>query len=389
MLGITPPPLDSRDSSRGEFQLTLISDEALLRRLARQLSFVMNQAKQAWPSFKSDPFAFSGRIVRHGTHSFKQNVLRPHVLSGVTTALFIMGAIVLSVLVWEKRAGRVQAIDLIENGGDLVRTVEIDPEAEAKHNNDSGVGVRDKGRVGLNKGKGEGSGLKPARSQGGGSGGDGNPAPASRGRVPVASIIPAPISTTMARLPQSLPDAGIDIDAALWRNLSLSAYGDPRSKSTTPSNGPGEDGGVGTNKGTGIGEGEGPGFGPGRKGNIGGNDKDPGCCGEGGSRGNNPNPDPNRVYSAPEVNERARVLSKPEPQYTEEARRTGVTGTVILRVVFSRTGEVTNIRAMQPLGGGLTEKAIAAARQIRFVPAKKNGQPVSMYMQLEYNFNLY
>jgi len=44
---------------------------------------------------------------------------------------------------------------------------------------------------------------------------------------------------------------------------------------------------------------------------------------------------------------------------------------------------------MQSLQGGLTEKAIAAARQIRFVPATRNGQPVSMYMQLEYNFNLY
>ncbi|HXM48943.1 MAG TPA: energy transducer TonB [Pyrinomonadaceae bacterium] len=389
MLGITLPPLDSRHSSRAEFQLTLISDEALLPRLASQLSFVMNQAKQAWPSFRSDPRAFSGTVIRQGTRSFKQNVLRPHVLSGVTTALFIVGAIVLGVLVWEKRTGRVPTIDLIENGDELVRTVEIDPGDQAKHNNDSGVGVGDKGRVGVNKGKGEGSGFNPARSQGGGGGGDGNPAPASRGRVPIASIIPAPISTTMARLPKTLPDAGIDIDAALWRNLSLSAYGDPRSKSTTHSNGPGEDGGVGTNKGTGIGEGEGPGFGPGRKGNIGDGDKSAGCCGDSGARGNNPNPDPNRVYSPPEVNERARVLSKPEPQYTEEARRTGITGTVILRVVFSRTGEVTNIRAMQPLGGGLTEKAIAAARQIRFVPAKKNGQPVSMYMQLEYNFNLY
>jgi protein TonB len=87
--------------------------------------------------------------------------------------------------------------------------------------------------------------------------------------------------------------------------------------------------------------------------------------------------------------QRARVIFKPEPQYTEEARKNGTTGTVILRVVFSRTGEVTNIRAMQSLQGGLTEKAIAAARLIRFVPATRNGQPVSMYMQLEYNFNLY
>ena len=86
---------------------------------------------------------------------------------------------------------------------------------------------------------------------------------------------------------------------------------------------------------------------------------------------------------------RARVLSKPEPQYSEEARKSGITGTVILSVVFSRTGQVTNIRALQTLCCGLTEKAIAAARSIRFVPAMRNGQVVSTYMQLEYNFNLY
>jgi len=38
---------------------------------------------------------------------------------------------------------------------------------------------------------------------------------------------------------------------------------------------------------------------------------------------------------------------------------------------------------------GLTERAIAAARQIKFVPATKGGRPVSVFMQLEYNFNLY
>jgi len=64
-------------------------------------------------------------------------------------------------------------------------------------------------------------------------------------------------------------------------------------------------------------------------------------------------------------------------------------GTVVLRAVFSSTGQVTNIQAVQKLSDGLTEKAIAAAREIRFVPAMRNGHPVSMYMQLEYNFNLY
>jgi hypothetical protein len=50
---------------------------------------------------------------------------------------------------------------------------------------------------------------------------------------------------------------------------------------------------------------------------------------------------------------------------------------------------VTNIRTVQSLPLGLTERAIIAARQIRFVPALRSNQAVSVYMQLEYNFNLY
>ncbi|MDX6528088.1 MAG: periplasmic protein TonB [Blastocatellia bacterium] len=368
-----------------EYRLTLIDDESLARRLANHIRFVSTQVKQALPAFRNDPIAFAARQLGAGGQLLKQTLSRPHVLLGAMAALVIVSAIILSVLVLERHSPRLT--NAIDDGDEPSRTVEIDLRNEAKPNDDSGVGDGEKGRVGFNRGKGEGSHPTPARSQGGGGGGDGSQSPPSQGRVPVPSVIPAPISTTLARLPQALPDAGVDIDPALWKNLSLTSYGDPRSKSTTPSNGPGNGGGVGTNNGTGIGEGDGPGFGPGRKGNLGGGDNSYGCCGGGGSRGNNPDPD--RVYPASDVNERARVLSKPEPQYTEEARRNSITGTVVLRVVFSRTGEVTNIHALQPLGAGLTEKAIAAARQIRFVPARKNGQPVSMYMQLEYNFNLY
>jgi protein TonB len=279
-----------------------------------------------------------------------------------------------------------------EEGDDLGETTLINtqtlPDAESK--SDSGIGANDKGRVGFNRGKGEGSGPTPARAQGGGGGGTQSPLPASQGRLPQPSEIPAPIPTTYARaLPQSLPAAGINIDPVLWKDLPYPNYGDPRSKSTTPSNGPGQDGGVGTGKGTGVGSGENNGVGPGRKGNIGTGDNSPGCCDSGGSSGNNPNNDVDRVFKPVEVTSRARVISKPEPQYTEEARKAGTSGTVVLSVVFSRTGQVTNIRAMQTLCCGLTEKAIAAARSIRFIPAMRNGQVVSTYMQLEYNFNLY
>jgi TonB family protein len=167
------------------------------------------------------------------------------------------------------------------------------------------------------------------------------------------------------------------------RNLN---YGLRESKSTDPSSGPGTGNGMGNGTGGGMGSGEGSGYGPGRGGNTGGGDRNDGGGGLGGGGGGT---DYNKVFSGKDVNSKARVLSKPEPQYTEEARKNQITGTVILRAVFTSGGQVTNISARSGLPFGLTERAIAAARQIKFVPATKDGRPVSMYIQLEYNFNLY
>ncbi len=97
----------------------------------------------------------------------------------------------------------------------------------------------------------------------------------------------------------------------------------------------------------------------------------------------------NRIFSARETTERVHILDKPEPTYTESARKFGVQGTVVLRAVCSRDGQVTNIAVMRKLPHGLTQAAIAATRSIRFTPATKDGHAVSQFMQLEYNFNLY
>jgi len=83
------------------------------------------------------------------------------------------------------------------------------------------------------------------------------------------------------------------------------------------------------------------------------------------------------------------VISKPEPWYTEDARQAGITGTVVLRVVLSSTGKVTNIQVVRGLPKGLTENAIEAARSLRFIPAVKDGHFVSFSVQLEYYFSLY
>jgi TonB family protein len=99
--------------------------------------------------------------------------------------------------------------------------------------------------------------------------------------------------------------------------------------------------------------------------------------------------DYNRVFKGSEVTQKPRILSKPEPLYTEQARQYEVTGTVVLRIVFASSGEVTNILTVKTLPHGLTKKSIEAARQIKFDPATKDGRQVSIYLQLEYNFNIY
>jgi TonB family protein len=95
------------------------------------------------------------------------------------------------------------------------------------------------------------------------------------------------------------------------------------------------------------------------------------------------------IFSAKDVTTKARIVSKPEPAYTEEARQHDEVGTVILRAVFAFDGTVRNIVVFRGLKYGLNERAVQAARKIKFIPATKDGHPVSMYMQLEYNFILF
>ena len=99
--------------------------------------------------------------------------------------------------------------------------------------------------------------------------------------------------------------------------------------------------------------------------------------------------DYNRIFSKSEVTRSAVITFKPEPGFTEEARKNNVAGVVRLRAVLSATGEVTNITVVKELPNGLTERAVAAAKQIRFTPADKDGHAVSQYVTLEYNFNIY
>ena len=372
-----------------EYSPTIISDVSLAQRLLAQLLFLLELMRSGWAQFIDDPSAFVVLQYTRVLAALRNGSARPYLRKAIAASLMLVGLVMASVVIFERHAASRKTGDPNDFDQAMLIDAQMLPKDESKPG--PGVGASEQGRVGFNKGKGEGSGPTPASAHGGGGGGDRSSLPQSVGKLPPASVIPAPIPTTYARaLPQTLPDAGINLDPVLWKDLPYPNYGDPRAKSTTPSNGPGTGGGVGTGDGPGVGEGQRSGVGPGRNGNTGTGDNSPGCCGPGtGRNGGGNNDDVERVFPPRDLTTRARVISKPEPQYTEEARKAGITGTVILSVVFTRTGQVTNIRAVQTLCCGLTEKAIAAARSIRFIPAMRNGQVVSTYMQLEYNFNLY
>ena len=104
------------------------------------------------------------------------------------------------------------------------------------------------------------------------------------------------------------------------------------------------------------------------------------------------------VGPGPEVagTRRPRVKAKPDPEWPNI--KTDGTCTIVLRAVFAKDGKVTNIRFVKtapekPEGfsekdiKALIKRAIEAAGKIRFLPAIKDNQPVSMWMQLEYNFS--
>jgi len=95
------------------------------------------------------------------------------------------------------------------------------------------------------------------------------------------------------------------------------------------------------------------------------------------------------VFTGKQVDRKIVLLQKPEPNYTEQARQAQITGTVVLRAVFSANGSVVNIEVKQGLMFGLTDKSIEAAKRIKFIPASKDGKFVAQQLTLEYNFNLY
>jgi len=136
---------------------------------------------------------------------------------------------------------------------------------------------------------------------------------------------------------------------------------------STPSQGSGSGGGAGTGQGTGIGPGDGGGLGPGQGGGVGGG-----------------------VYRPGSGIVNPRLLREVKPNYTAEAMRAQVQGEVWLEVVVlsdGTVGDVTVTKSLDPVFG-LDEEAMRAARQWRFAPGTRFGEPVAVLVSIALEFNL-
>ncbi len=82
------------------------------------------------------------------------------------------------------------------------------------------------------------------------------------------------------------------------------------------------------------------------------------------------------------------ILDKPRPEYTAEGRRLRIEGDVVLDMVFLANGTIQVNRVISGLGHGLDDAAMHAAQQIKFKPAKRDGQPVDFPARVRIEFRL-
>jgi TonB family protein len=220
---------------------------------------------------------------------------------------------------------------------------------------------------------------------GGGGGGKEEPEPVSQGDLaPQMRNPPRPPDATVHRMDNpelQLPQAATEGTQQFEQRYGR--WGDPNAVPGPLSNGPGTGGGMGSGTGTGQGSGRGTGAGSGTGSGYGSGVGTGTGSGTGAGTGPAPPPKP-----AP-VTVNYRIIAKPKATYTDAARTNGVQGNVRLKVTLLASGQIGPITPVTRLPHGLTEQAIAAARQIRFEPKMVNGRATSVVVTVDYGFNIY
>ena len=211
---------------------------------------------------------------------------------------------------------------------------------------------------------------QPGAGGGGGGGGNQQKEPIKKAELPGKEKITVPVEKPPEPkpAPEVKPDEEkVNIPAVTMSAANETSAGAIESKEDTTSQGTGTQGGAGTGSGTGIGSGQGSGLGEGSGGGTGGGVFRPG----------------NGVESP-------RLLRSVRPNYTAEAMRAKVQGVVRLEGVVLPDGSVGDVKVMRSLDPvfGLDQEAIKAAKQFRFVPGTRFGEPVAVLVSFEIEFTL-
>jgi len=216
---------------------------------------------------------------------------------------------------------------------------------------------------------------QPGPGGGGGGGGNRMQGPIRKAELPGKDRITVPVTkpnpvqlvTDPKPADTPPPPVALDIPAMTTADSSLKALGALEGVAGSLSQGPGSGGGFGTGSGTGVGPGTGSGLGPGWGGGTGGGPYRPGSGIE--------NPE---------------LLREVKPQYTADAMRAKIQGSVILECVVladGTVGQVGIVKSLDPVFG-LDQQAILAAKQWRFRPGRKGGQPVAVWINIVLDFTL-
>lgn len=216
---------------------------------------------------------------------------------------------------------------------------------------------------------------EPGPGGGGGGGGNESIEPPRLAELPgqeklTVPVLKPPVVTPAPAPEDVLPKQEFNIPAQTLASAETTLTGvleGMRSSNSPTAQGPGRGGGAGTGTGTGIGPGSGSGLGPGWGGGTGGNAYRPGAG-----------------------IELPRLLQEVKPQYTADAMRAKIQGTAILDCVVTPEGTVRECEVVRSLDAsfGLDQEAVKAARQWRFTPGRRLGQPVPVLVTIEMLFAL-
>lgn len=209
------------------------------------------------------------------------------------------------------------------------------------------------------------------RAGGGGGGGEHSVEPPSKGHAPKFKMtqLTPPVAVIHNPNPKLAVDPSLlgppDLKIA---NNNMPNTGDPLAGAPNLSGGSGAGGGIGVGDGGGIGSGNGAGYGPGDGGGTGGGHFRAGVNGVG---------QPQCIYC-------------PNPDYSEEARKSKYSGFVLLDVLVSADGRVSSPVVIKGPGMGLEEKALESVVKWKMRPANgPGGKPVACRVQIEVTFRLY